>query len=45
VKPGTAALRTLRRYLDEQNRVIVASDSLHPADRFAYEMTYHRDGG
>jgi DNA-binding GntR family transcriptional regulator len=44
VKPGTAALRTLRRYLDEQDRVIVASDSLHPADRFAYEMTYHRDG-
>lgn len=44
-KPGTAALRTLRRYLDDQGRVIVASDSLHPADRFAYEMTYHRDGG
>ena len=44
-KPGTAALRTLRRYLDEHGKVIVASDSLHPADRFAYEMTYHRDGG
>ena len=44
-KLGTAALRTLRRYIDDQGRVIVASDSLHPADRFAYEMTYHRDGG
>ena len=31
--------------VDDQGRVIVASDSLHPADRFAYEMTYHRDGG
>lgn len=44
-KPGAAALRTLRRYQDEQGRVIVASDSVHPADRFAYEMTYHREAG
>lgn len=44
-KSGSAALRTLRRYLDDQGRVIVASDSLHPADRFAYEMTYHREAG
>lgn len=41
-KPGSAALRTLRRYIGERDRVIVASDSLHPADRFAYEMTYER---
>lgn len=44
-KPGTAALRTRRRYLDEHGGVIVASDSVHPADRFAYEMTYHREAG
>lgn len=42
-KPGSAALRTLRRYIGENDHVIVASDSLHPADRFAYEMTYHRE--
>ncbi len=41
-KPGSAALRTRRRYIDEKGHVIVASDSLHPADRFAFEMTYER---
>ena len=42
--PGSAALRTLRRYYDEHARLIVASDSLHPADRFVYEMSYRRGG-
>jgi DNA-binding GntR family transcriptional regulator len=39
---GTAALRTFRRYYDQQGRLIIASDSVHPADRFALQMTYHR---
>lgn len=40
---GEAALRTLRRYFDEAGELILASDSLHPAGRFVYAMTYHRD--
>ena len=44
-EPGSAALRTLRRYYGEDHgRLIVASDSLHPADRFVMEMSYSRDG-
>lgn len=40
---GEAALRTLRRYFDADDNLILASDSLHPAGRFVYAMTYHRD--
>lgn len=35
-------LRTIRRYLDASERLYVISDSRHPGDRFAYEMTYRR---
>lgn len=40
---GEAALRTLRRYFDSEGEIILASDSIHPANRFVYAMTYHRD--
>lgn len=40
---GEAALRTLRRYFDAAGELVLASDSLHPAGRFVYAMTYHRD--
>lgn len=40
---GEAALRTLRRYFDSDGALILASDNLHPAGRFVYAMTYHRD--
>ncbi len=35
---GEAALRTRRRYFDKGGRIIALSDSVHPADRFTYEM-------
>lgn len=40
---GSAALRTLRRYHDD-DALILASDSLHPGGRFVYEMRYRREG-
>jgi GntR family transcriptional regulator len=36
------ALRTLRRYIDGEGAVFLASVSLHPADRFAYRMSVTR---
>lgn len=44
VERGEAALRTLRRYLDAEGALILASDSLHPARRFGYAMSYVRGG-
>ncbi len=43
VEPGSAALRTLRRYHDD-DALILASDSLHPGGRFVYAMRYRREG-
>ncbi|MBX3478468.1 MAG: GntR family transcriptional regulator [Brevundimonas sp.] len=40
---GGAALHTLRRYFDADGRLMLASDSTHPASRFVYAMTYHRE--
>lgn len=42
VKTGTPALRTIRRYRDASGRVMLLSESLHPAGRFAYEMRLER---
>lgn len=42
VLAGSPALRTLRRYTDTGGRVILVSESLHPAGRFAYEMKLKR---
>ena len=43
VEPGSAALRTLRRYHND-DALILASDSLHPGGRFVYAMRYRREG-
>ena len=40
---GDAALRTRRRYYDKGGRIIALSDSVHPADRFTYEMVLQRE--
>jgi GntR family transcriptional regulator len=42
---GAPALRTLRLYHDETGRVLEASDSVHPGDRFAYTMDLRRGPG
>jgi hypothetical protein len=42
---GASALRTLRLYHDETGRVLEASDSVHPGDRFAYSMDLRRGPG
>lgn len=39
---GEPILRTIRRYLDASERLYVISDSRHPGNGFAYEMTYRR---
>lgn len=44
VVKGSAALRTRRRYYDREGRLVLASDTLHPASRFTYAMTYRRGG-
>lgn len=41
-REGAAALITRRRYLDSSGRVIALSESVHPGDRFVYEMTLTR---
>ena len=42
---GEAALRTRRRYFDKGGRIIALSDSVHPADRFSYEMVLKSEAG
>lgn len=42
VETGSPALLTIRTYLDASDRVILYSQSLHPAGRFAYEMQLDR---
>lgn len=42
VDPKSPALRTVRRYRDTKQNVILLSESLHPAGRFAYEMRLER---
>jgi DNA-binding GntR family transcriptional regulator len=42
-EPGSAVLRTMRRYYDKGGRIIALSDTVHPADRFTYEMTMQRE--
>lgn len=41
-EPGSPALKTVRRYRDAQGDIIIYSESLHPAGRFAYEMRLNR---
>jgi DNA-binding GntR family transcriptional regulator len=40
---GSAGLRTLRRYFDSQDNLVLATDSTHPSGRFVYAMTYRLD--
>ena len=42
VSTGFPALRTVRRYRDQKGDIILFSESLHPAGRFAYEMRLDR---
>lgn len=39
---GSPALRTTRCYFDAGQRLFLAAETLHPADRFSYAMTYTR---
>lgn len=41
-KPGAPALRVRRTYYDANERLLELSDSLHAAERFAYEMRLSR---
>lgn len=41
-RSGDPALRTLRRYLDVNGAIFIASVSIHPGDRFAYRMSAER---
>jgi DNA-binding GntR family transcriptional regulator len=42
-KPGGCGLRVRRYYYDANDRLLEVSDSLHAAERFAYEMRLQRD--
>lgn len=42
-KPGGSGLRVRRYYYDANDRLLEVSDSLHAAERFAYEMRLRRD--
>ena len=42
VEPGTPALRTLRRYFDPKNRILLVAVTLHPGDVFSYVTRYER---
>lgn len=44
IKPGAAALKIVRRYLDEQGVTFEVSVSLHPAERFCVSMRLQRSG-
>ncbi|MGH8733773.1 MAG: UTRA domain-containing protein, partial [Burkholderiales bacterium] len=41
-KPGGPGLRVRRYYCDANERLLELSDSLHAAERFAYEMRLSR---
>lgn len=43
VEPGSPGLRVRRYYYDANERLLEVSDSLHAAERFAYEMRLRRD--
>lgn len=44
VPPGTPALTTRRRYVDQDGRAFEVSIATHPATRFTYQFTLTRDG-
>ena len=42
-KPMNPALRTIRRYFDKGGRIIALSNTVHPSDRFKYEMVIEKE--
>ncbi len=42
-EPGVLAARVVRRYLDADGTVLIASVNHHPAERFSYSMELKRD--
>lgn len=42
-KPGAAALRVVRRYLDQAGETVEISVTIHPADRFTFSMRLRRE--
>lgn len=42
-EPDSPALRIVRRYIDEQDRLLELSESIHPGDRFVYSMKMQRE--
>jgi GntR family transcriptional regulator len=42
--PGSPALRAVRRYYQDDDRLIELSSAIHPGDRFTYVTTLVRDG-
>lgn len=43
-KPGTPALKIVRRYVDRAGEVFSTTISLHPQDRFKFSVTMRRSG-
>ena len=43
-KPKSWAVRVVRRYVDAEGRLLLASVNFHPADRFTYSMRLRREG-
>lgn len=41
-KAGTPALRTVRCYFDNEDRLLEVSDSIHPGERYQYSIEYAR---
>ncbi|MEO8672649.1 MAG: GntR family transcriptional regulator [Tahibacter sp.] len=42
VEPGSPALRSLRRYFDPKDRILLVAVTLHPGDVFHYMTRYER---
>lgn len=45
VKPGSAGLLVVRRYIGRNNRVIEVAANLHPSERFGYTMSLRLQPG
>lgn len=44
LEPGAPALRARRLYYEKDGSLFVATESIHPGDRFSYTMTFNRSG-
>jgi DNA-binding GntR family transcriptional regulator len=42
---GAPALRARRLYYEKSGNLFLATESIHPADRFSYKLTFTRGGG